>query len=160
MRSDELPRTVEAGVRFIWTGEPCLNGHVEIRRVDKRGYANCVACAGEALARWYIKKQRRLAGLDDAPAPVRQPEERLEPTGAEVERIAEALGDAVWRKTSARTSRWVGVPIAEAMGLDLGDEVIKGRVTKLVAEWVAAGILVDRKPARNKRAGWAWRGGQ
>jgi hypothetical protein len=54
---EDLPRTVEEalrlGVRIIWTGEPCVNGHVEIRRVIKSNkYAYCLACDGEALARW------------------------------------------------------------------------------------------------------------
>lgn len=68
MRVDELPRTVEEarhlGVRFVWTGEPCVNGHIDIRRVTKINYAYCVACQGDAWARWYVKKQRGLAGIE------------------------------------------------------------------------------------------------
>jgi hypothetical protein len=64
-------------------------------------------------------------------------------TDADIERaLAEVRAGGPWR-ADTRSSRevWVGVPIANALGLNLLDVRVKRAVVKLVKNWLAAGRL-------------------
>jgi hypothetical protein len=47
----------------------------------------------------------------------------------------------VWRRDVRSGEAWVGVPIAQAMRLDVGDDTDRARVKAVISEWIKAGTL-------------------
>lgn len=47
----------------------------------------------------------------------------------------------VWRRDVRSGEAWVGVPISQAMGLDVGDETDRARVKAVISEWIKGGVL-------------------
>lgn len=89
----------------------------------------------------------------------------IEPTDEQVQQAGELMGDKLWRKTSTSKEDWVGVPVAQALGMDIDHPVHKRRVTKLVKAWIDQGLLVTVLPEKgdkhnNKREGLGWHGRQ
>nr|WP_160115835.1 AAA family ATPase [Bosea lathyri] len=48
-----------------------------------------------------------------------------------------------WRRDPRAGDAWIGVPIAQGLGLDLFEEEAKGRVKSIVAQWIKDGILKE-----------------
>ena len=70
------------------------------------------------------------------------------PIGKEAALSAIAAGGP-WRKDQrSKGEPWVGVPIAEALGLDLTDPRVRKEVAKLVTEWTQAGLLREVEGTR------------
>lgn len=57
-----------------------------------------------------------------------------------------------WRRDMRAGDAWIGVPVAQGLGLDLEDEADRARVKALVGEWIKGGSLreVTRKDAQRK----------
>jgi len=53
----------------------------------------------------------------------------------------EAVSNGRWRENSQATD-WVGIPIANALGLDPTNEAHKGKIKKLLKTWTANGMFV------------------
>lgn len=47
----------------------------------------------------------------------------------------------VWRRDVRSGEAWVGVPISQALGLDVGDETDRARVKAVISEWIKGGVL-------------------
>ncbi|WP_415642691.1 AAA family ATPase [Sphingomonas antarctica] len=57
-------------------------------------------------------------------------------------RVQAAIADGEWRK-SDQASDWVGIPIAEVLGLDVERKADKSKVRKYLAEWIKGGALKE-----------------
>lgn len=57
-----------------------------------------------------------------------------------------------WRRDIRAGDAWIGVPIAQAMNLDLDEPSDKAKVRQVVSEWIKAGALreVSRKDAQRR----------
>lgn len=53
----------------------------------------------------------------------------------------EAVSNGRWRENSQATD-WVGIPIANALGLDHANDAHKGKIKKLLKTWIANGMFV------------------
>lgn len=56
--ANERTKALEEGRTKYFTGKPCKHGHVDERKTDS---GQCVACAKEALKKWYQKNKERVA---------------------------------------------------------------------------------------------------
>lgn len=63
-------------------------------------------------------------------------------TGSDFERAAAAIKAGQWR-ASSQAKRWVGLPIAKALGLSLTVKSEKAKIAGLVKIWLASGALVE-----------------
>ena len=56
--------------------------------------------------------------------------------------LAVVAAGGPWRSSSRSAKEpWVGIPIANALGLDLADKRAKDAVTKLIKDWIGTGLL-------------------
>ena len=63
-------------------------------------------------------------------------------TPSVIERVHSAIKGGRWRANPQATKEpWVGIPIAQALGLDLLSKANKRTVAELVKEWLGAGLL-------------------
>ena len=70
--------------------------------------------------------------------------------GSEVERAFAAISAGRWRKNSQSTA-WVGIPVAEALGLDLADPAHKAKVVGMLKTWIGSKALRVVKALDEKR---------
>ena len=80
----------------------------------------------------------------------------LKPSVTEIERaLARVAAGGPWRQNAQSTAEpWVGAAVAQELSLDLSSKMEKGRVARLVVEWINAGYLmvVERQgPHRETR---------
>jgi hypothetical protein len=64
--------------------------------------------------------------------------------------VAAEIRAGVWRENSQCTD-WVGVPVAKALGLDLGDKAARNKVRGLIRVWTGIGRLVTVARKDNHR---------
>jgi hypothetical protein len=66
-------------------------------------------------------------------------------TGGDFDKVAAAIRTGPdggrWRE-SYRANDWIGIPVAQALGLDLGDAAEKARVKGMIKAWIKAKSLV------------------
>jgi hypothetical protein len=61
---------------------------------------------------------------------------------ADIRRCQEAIkSDGPWRK-DVRAAKWVGIPIARALGHDLTDSDVKQSIKKLIKQWIEQKLLL------------------
>jgi AAA domain len=71
-------------------------------------------------------------------------------TGRDFERIATEIRAGEWRE-SAQATKWVGVPVAKALGLKLTLKQHRARVTQLIRTWLGTGALVKVEKLDDRR---------
>jgi hypothetical protein len=73
-------------------------------------------------------------------------------TGGDFERAAVAIKAGEWRANSQSKEKWVGVPIARALGLSLTVKADHAKVAGLIKVWLGSGALVEvEKPDEKRR---------
>jgi len=72
-------------------------------------------------------------------------------TADDIQGVHEAVAAGEWRENS-QAANWVGLAIAEALGLDLAEPSVKARVKELQRSWVKDGVLrlAQRKNAKRE----------
>lgn len=79
-------------------------------------------------------------------------------TRDQLDRIRDAVGDQEWGpRDSGRGSgnaEWIGVPVAEALGLDLAKRSDKARTRELTAALLRCGAFREIERERRKRIAW------
>lgn len=67
-----------------------------------------------------------------------------------IELAQKAIATGEWRAHVNSNEKWVGRPIAEALGMDLTSKTQKGRVADLIKEWTEAGYFkIVKRPDDN-----------
>ena len=78
----------------------------------------------------------------------------------EQERAREAIEAGEWRRDVRSGDQWIGIPIAQALRLDVEDPADRARVKSIAGDWIRSGMLreVTRKDEkRRQRVYVEWR---
>ncbi len=105
-------------------------------------------------AEWFRMNNVDLANGDQVgvACPWRWPELFDGVTTEKAKAVQRAVGEGQWRK-DPRSAQWVGIAVAKVLGSNLDTD--KGRVGKIVAEWVKNGVLVEvEKDDDQRRPRW------
>lgn len=80
----------------------------------------------------------------------------LQPTVDHMRRVHDLMGSEPWAKTS-NSKRWIGDPIAQALGADRSKKPHRDAIGSLIKDWEASGVLRLKEYTdsnRNKREGY------
>ncbi|MBL0404698.1 AAA family ATPase [Microvirga aerilata] len=126
-------------------------------RVDN-GKANLAPPSEKATWRYFRSVPLDNGDFVGVPVPWEMPTVMAGLTQENMERMEREVGTGgPWRKSDQAKDKWIGVPIAEALGLDPEED--KGRVKKIVAELVKDKKLEEYEGTdenRNKRPYYRW----
>jgi hypothetical protein len=79
---------------------------------------------------------------------------------AKAQAVQRAVAEGKWRK-DPRSTEWVGIAVAQVLGLDPDPEADRKRISALIKEWVKNDVLREvegQDEKRNTRA-FSWRSG-
>ena len=71
-------------------------------------------------------------------------------TGRDFERVAAEIRAGEWR-VSQQATKWVGLPVAKALGLKLTVKQDRARVAQLIKTWLGTGALVKVEKQDDRR---------
>lgn len=128
------PAVSEGGVWFELVGVPLRNGLAEAGG-GTDGVAAVMSGDSVGVVRRFVVDPHTQAVASD-----------------EKESTLALIKAGDWRRDPRAGDAWIGVPIAQGLGLDLFNEEEKGRVKSVVAEWIKAGTLqeVTRNDAQRR----------
>lgn len=65
--------------------------------------------------------------------------------------VQKAIGEGEWRENVQTKDKWVGVPVACALGLDVEDKRHRSRISSMLRTWLHNGLLEVVEKEDNKR---------
>ncbi|SDR52656.1 plasmid and phage replicative helicase [Rhizobiales bacterium GAS113] len=63
-------------------------------------------------------------------------------TVAHLREVQRRVGDGEWREAVQSKTKWVGVPIADALSLDVANKAARAKISGLIKTWIDSGMLV------------------
>lgn len=119
-----------------------LETHIDFFRVEAAGKANLARAAQHST--WYRRVSIPLPNGDDVASvePWQWPDAFDGVTARDAIRVQSMVGQAEPKpRFSSQAAGWVGVIVADALGLDLTDKAQRARVNSMIGTWIRTQVL-------------------